>query len=106
MQQCSEEKAACVQHPQRTTAAGVVTCAAGSRSTVSLLPGDQLTCWQSLKPQIYHGLHQAVSSSHKDCGDLSGGPAQECGCAGLQLQGVPESATAWRGWQGFHLHEV
>lgn len=56
-QQCSEEKAACVQHPQHTAAVGVIACAAGSRSTVPPLSGDQLTYWQSLRPQIYHGLH-------------------------------------------------
>lgn len=94
---CSEEKAARAQQPQHTAAAGVVACAGRHRSTVPPSSGDQLTYWQSPRPQIYHGLHQATSVPLKDCGDPDGGPAQECGCSALRLQGVPEPADAGEG---------
>ena len=53
-----------------------------------------------------HGLHQTAGLFQEDRGDLDGGAAQKCGCSGPQLQGVPEPAAAWGGWQGFHLCEV
>jgi len=73
---CSDEKAEHKEHPQHTATASMVTCAAGHRSTVPPHSGDQLTYWQSLRPQTYHGFHQAMKLPHKDCGDPGRGPAQ------------------------------
>lgn len=105
MLRCSEN-AACVQYPHHVAAVDVVTRAAGHRSTVPPCLGDQLTYWESLRPQIYHGLHQEMNLPHKDCGGPDGGPAHECGCLGLQLWEVPEPAAAQGLWQEFHLCEV
>lgn len=87
-----------MQHAQHTVVAGVVACVAVHKGTV--LPCSELAYLLAVSKTTdlpwYSPGNKLTPQRH---GDADRGEAQECGCSGLQLQRVPETAAAQGGWQ-------